>query len=77
MSQPCDSCPSPCHWDRIPVCTAVVNGIKTLLFFLFWTLIGSIGMVLAVNGKGSWLLVVSFLAYLGMFVKWGCLDAGH
>jgi len=54
-----------------------VNGIKTLLFFLFWTLIGSIGMVMAVNGKGSWLLVVSFLAYIGMFVKWGCLDSGH
>ena len=77
MSQPCDSCPSPCHWGRIPVCKPVVNGIKTLLFFLFWTLIGSIGMVMAVNGKGSWLLVVSFLAYLGMFVKWGCLDSGH
>jgi len=77
VSRPRDSCPSPCHWDRIPLCKPVVNGIKTLLFFLFWTLIGCIGMVMAVNGKGSWLLVVSFLAYLGMFVKWGCLDSGH
>lgn len=54
-----------------------VNGTKTLLFFLFWTLLGSVGMVFAVQGKGLWLLAISLLVYIGMFVKWGCLGSDH
>lgn len=54
-----------------------VKGIGTLLFFVFWTVLGSIGMVLAVQGKGLLLLGLSVLVYLGMFVKWGCLSSEH
>ena len=54
-----------------------MKGIGTVLFFAFWTLLGAIGMVMAVQGKGPWLLAVSFLAYLGMFVKWGCISSEH
>jgi hypothetical protein len=53
-----------------------VKGIGVILFFLFWTLVGAVGMVMAVHGH-AWLLLLSVLVYLGMFIKWGCLGTAH
>ncbi|MBX3733136.1 MAG: hypothetical protein KF791_11145 [Verrucomicrobiae bacterium] len=54
-----------------------MQGIKTTLFFLFWTVLGAAGVVMATKGQGIWLLVVGFLVYLGMLIKWGCLTEPH
>lgn len=34
-------------------------------------------MVMAVYGKGLWLLLASVVVYLGMLIKWGCLSASE
>jgi hypothetical protein len=54
--------------------------MKSLLtwgFFLGSTAVMAAGIALAVNGKGIWLMVVSFLVYTALFVKYGCLPASH
>jgi len=54
-----------------------VKGIGALAFFFFWTVLGAAGVVLAVKGHGLWLLAISFLVYLGMLIRWGCLAESH
>ncbi|MFO1458149.1 MAG: hypothetical protein U1G08_01980 [Verrucomicrobiota bacterium] len=54
-----------------------MKGILALLFFLVCTAVGATGVVLAASGKGLGLLVVSFVVYLGILVKWGCLSEVH
>ena len=68
---------SPCHPRGSFVRCRPVQGIKTTLFFLFWTVLGAAGVVMATKGQGIWLLVVGFLVYLGMLIKWGCLTEPH
>ena len=61
----------------IPVSVPAVKGILALLFFLVCTAVGATGVVLAASGKGLGLLVASFVVYLGILVKWGCLSEVH
>jgi len=35
------------------------------------------GVALAVNGKGMAVMLISFLVYLGLFIKLGCLPSSH
>lgn len=74
---------------RIPTRTACVGGrvplpvraqMKTLLtwgFFLGFAALMAAGVALAVNGKGMAVMLVSFLVYLGLFIKLGCLPSSH
>jgi hypothetical protein len=54
-----------------------VKFLGICLFFGLWTLLGAAGMIMAVYGKGSWLLIVTCLGYLGLFAKEGCLAGSH
>jgi hypothetical protein len=66
-----------CQGRAHPVSVRPVKFLGICLFFGLWTLLGAIGMVMAVHGKGSWLLVVTLLGYLGLFAKEGCLGGSH
>ncbi|MBL9172532.1 MAG: hypothetical protein JNL10_03270 [Verrucomicrobiales bacterium] len=54
-----------------------MKGILALLFFLVFTAIGAAGVVLAASGKGLGLLIATFVVYLGILIKWGCLSEAH
>lgn len=54
--------------------------MKTLLswaFFLGFAALMAAGIALAVNGKGMAVMLISFLVYLGLFIKLGCLPSSH
>ncbi len=54
--------------------------MKTLLswgFFVGFALLLAAGVALAVNGKGMAVMLISFLVYLGLFIKLGCLPSSH
>ncbi len=54
--------------------------MKSLLswtFFVGCTALMAAGIALAVNGKGVWLMAVSFAVYTAMFIKLGCLPSAH
>ena len=54
--------------------------MKTLLtwgFFLGFAALMAAGVALAVNGKGMAVMLISFLVYLGLFIKLGCLPSSH
>lgn len=46
---------------------------SSLGFFLLFSILLGVGAVMASSGKGVWLLVVSFVAYLVLFVRKGCM----
>jgi len=52
-----------------------MQGLLSWVFFLVATVVMSAGVAMAASGKGMWLLVVSFLAYLLLFIKLGCLPS--
>jgi len=56
-----------------------VKGLAALAFFLVFTVLIATGMVMGVHGisKGWWLMVASLVAYLGFFIKKGCLTQSH
>ncbi len=56
-----------------------MKGIAVLAFFLFFGVLLAVGLVMGTHGNstGWWLTVVSFVAYLGVFIKAGCLSASH
>jgi Ni,Fe-hydrogenase I cytochrome b subunit len=56
-----------------------VKGLAALAFFLVFTVLIATGMVLGVHGnsKGWWMMVASLVAYLGFFIKKGCLTQAH
>ena len=56
-----------------------VKGLAALAFFLVFTVLIATGMVMGVygNSKGWWLMVASLVAYLGFFIKKGCLTQAH
>lgn len=56
-----------------------VKGLAALAFFLVFTVLIATGMVLGVHGnsKGWWIMVASLVAYLGFFIKKGCLTQAH
>ncbi len=50
--------------------------MKFLLPLLIWIVMGAIiaaGIVIAVLGKGLWLMVLSLLGFVVMVAKYGCL----
>jgi len=54
--------------------------MKTLLswgFFLGFAALLAAGVALAVNGKGIAVMLISFLVYIGLFIKLGCLPSSH
>lgn len=54
--------------------------MKTLLswgFFVGFAVLLAAGVALAVNGKGMAVMLISFLVYLGLFIKLGCLPSSH
>lgn len=54
-----------------------MKSLLTWAFFLGFTVLMAAGIALAVNGKGLWLMLVSFLAYSVLFIKFGCLPSAH
>lgn len=56
-----------------------VKGLAALAFFLVFTVLIAAGMVMGVHGnsKGWWIMVASLVAYLGFFIKKGCLTQAH
>ncbi len=56
-----------------------MKGLAALAFFLVFTVLIAAGMVMGVHGssKGWWLMVASLVAYLGFFIKKGCLTQAH
>ena|GEM_PF-1189568 len=56
-----------------------VKGFAALAFFLVFTVLIGAGLVMGVHGlgKGWWLMWISVLAYLGFFIKAGCLNPSH
>lgn len=75
--RPKSSVPSACQGGAIPVSVPAVKGIQATLFFVLWTVVGAAGVVVAVAGKGPWLLIATFVVYLGILIKWGCLADAH
>ena len=67
----------PCQLSRNPVSVSSVKGFAALAFFLVFTVLIGAGLVMGVHGKGWLLLVISSLAYLGFFIKEGCLTSSH
>lgn len=51
--------------------------LLTWLFFLGSTAVMAAGIAMAVNGKGMWLMILSFVAYLVLFIKFGCRTEAH
>lgn len=68
-----------CQSELFPVSVSPVKGLAALAFFLVFTVLIGTGLALGVNGHpaGWWLLGLSFLAYLGLFIKGGCLTSSH
>jgi hypothetical protein len=56
-----------------------VKGLAALAFFLVFTVLIATGIVIGVHGgsKGWWIMVASLAAYLGFFIKKGCLTQAH
>ncbi|MBN9689782.1 MAG: hypothetical protein J0M24_06055 [Verrucomicrobia bacterium] len=54
-----------------------MKGLAALAFFLVFTVLMGAGLVMGVHGKGWLLLTISTLAYLGFFIKEGCLTSSH
>jgi hypothetical protein len=54
-----------------------MKSLLTWVFFLGSTVVMAAGVAMAVHGKGMALMVVSFLVYLGLFIKYGCLPSSH
>ena len=56
-----------------------VKGLAALAFFLVFTVLIATGMVMGVHGssKGWWIMIASLVAYLGFFIKKGCLTQAH
>jgi hypothetical protein len=55
-----------------------MKGFSAFLVFFVKTILLGLGVVLAANGKGPWLLLVSIAIFGFMFVKLGCLgNAPH
>ena len=51
--------------------------MKFFLPLLVWLVMGSIiaaGMVMAVMGKGLWLMTLGLLGFIVMVAKYGCLS---
>ena len=54
-----------------------MKGLLPWVFFLGCTVVMAAGIALAVNGKGMGLMLGSFLVYLALFIKFGCLPSSH
>ncbi len=56
-----------------------MKGLAALAFFLLFTVLIATGMVMGVHGssKGWWIMNASLVAYLGFFIKKGCLTQAH
>ena len=50
-----------------------MKGFSAFLVFFVKTILLGLGVVLAANGKGPWLLMVSIAILTVLFVKLGCL----
>ena len=53
------------------------SAMKFFLPLLVWLVMGSIiaaGMVMAVMGKGLWLMTLGLLGFIVMVAKYGCLS---
>lgn len=47
--------------------------LKSILFFLAFTIFLTVGAALAMSGKGLLVLLIGVVVYLGLFAKYGCL----
>ncbi len=54
-----------------------MKSLLTWAFFVGSTVLMAAGIAMAVNGKGASLMLISFLVYLGLFIKLGCLPSSH
>lgn len=54
-----------------------MKSLLTWAFFLGCAALMAAGIALAVNGKGLWLMLASFLVYTVLFIKFGCLPSAH
>lgn len=63
--------------DGFPATLYGVKGFSAFLFFLVFTVLIAAGIIMGVHGRsGGWLLTtLSCLAYLGLFIKAGCLTS--
>jgi hypothetical protein len=63
--------------EGIPATLSGVKGLSAFIFFLVFTVLIAAGIIMGVHGRsGGWLLtMVSCLAYLGLFIKAGCLTS--
>ena len=50
-----------------------MKGFSAFLVFLAKTILLGLGVVMAANGKGTWLLLVSIALFSVLFIVLGCL----
>lgn len=70
---------SACQRLHVRLSVPPVNGLKTIVFFLVFTVLLAAGLAKGVKGEawGWWLMILSLIAYLGLFIKFGCRTSDH
>jgi hypothetical protein len=51
-----------------------MNAFLAFLFYFVFTIVLAAGLAIAVAKGSPWLLLVGIAAYLGLFIKHGCLS---
>ena len=49
-----------------------MKALSAFLFYLVATVVLAAGIALLVSKGWPWLLLVGFVAYVGLFIKYGC-----